>query len=69
MPVISVRLEESDEKWLRKRGLKPGAFARAAVHEQIRLQEIRGAREFLDAHSFVAEVDAVAFFRQERESH
>lgn len=69
MGVVSVRLEEADEKWLRDRGLKPGAFARLAVHEAIRREEIREAREWLDRHSFKAEVDSVTFFRRDRESH
>ena len=69
MGVVSIRLSDEDEAWLRKRKIKPGSFAREAVHEAIRLREFREAREFLDRYRIVPEVDSVTFFRRERESH
>lgn len=69
MSVISVRMDEDDEKWLRARGLKPGAFARQAVHEAIRRAEILEAQDWLARHSFSSEVDSVDFIRKDRESH
>jgi hypothetical protein len=47
MGVVSVRLDDEDEAWLRRHGLKPGAFARAAVHEAIRREEILQAGQRL----------------------
>lgn len=67
MSVVSVRLEEADEKWLRKRGLKPGTFARLAVHEAIRRQEIKEASEFLAKHRVKVEGSLVDFIREDRE--
>lgn len=69
MSVISVRVDEEDEAWLRKRGLKPGAFARRAIHEAIRRAEIEEAHAWLAKHTFRSDVDAVEFFRRDRETH
>lgn len=69
MGVVSVRLEDRDEHWLRKHGYKPGAFAREAVHEAIRREEIRRAGEFLDKHRFKLPRPSVEMIREDRESH
>ena len=68
MSVVSVRLLEEDEKWLRARGLKPGTFAREAVHEAIRRAELRESRDWLAQHSYKSEVDSTEFIRRERDS-
>ena len=68
MAVISVRLEDQDLEWLRKRGQSPGTFARAAVHEAIRREEIREARRWLDANGFTSPTSAVELIREDRES-
>lgn len=68
MSVVSVRLREEDEAWLRARGLKPGTFARDAVHEAIRLAEIEEAHDWLAAHAFKSSVDSTAFIRHDRDT-
>lgn len=69
MSVVSVRLSEEDEAWIRKRKLSPGTFARDAVHEIIRLKEIDEAHEWLAKNRLRASFDATAFIRKDRESH
>jgi hypothetical protein len=69
MPVVSVRLKEEDEAWIRKRKLSPGTFARDAVHEVIRLKEIEEAHEWLAKNRLRGTFDATAFIRKDRESH
>jgi len=69
MSVVSVRLNEEDEAWIRKRKLSPGTFARDAVHEVIRLKEIEEAHEWLAKNRLRANFDATAFIRKDRDSH
>jgi hypothetical protein len=69
MGVVSVRLDPSDEAWIRRHGHKPGSFARQAVHDAIRRTEIEAANGRLAALRLDSGVDAVAFFRKDRRSH
>jgi hypothetical protein len=67
MGVVSVRLEDADEQWLVDHGHKPGTFARAAVHEAIRREEVRASRAWLEANRVPSDGKATAFFRAERD--
>jgi hypothetical protein len=69
MAVVSVRLEDKDLAWLRSHGLSPGSFARAAVHEAIRQQEIKDARAFLDQHRIAFDRPVADLIREDRDSH
>lgn len=68
MSVVSVRLDPEDEKWLRAKGLKPGSFAREAVHQAIRRAEAREAREWLERHQIRGGVDSTDFIRHDRDT-
>jgi hypothetical protein len=67
MGVISVRLLDDDEAWLAKRNLKPGTFARDAVHDAIRRLEIKAAREFLDANRVKFDKTVTEMVREDRD--
>jgi hypothetical protein len=68
MGVVSVRLDDEDEAWLRKRNLKPGQFARLAVHEEIRRREIQEASDFLARNRFKPLKPAVDMIREDRDA-
>ncbi len=67
MPVVSVRIDDADEDWLRRRNLKPGAFARVAVHEAIRRMEIKESREFLQQHTVCLDRPSLELIREDRD--
>lgn len=69
MGVVSVRLDDEDEAWLRKRNLKPGQFARLAVHEEIRRREIQEASDFLAKNRVKFDRPVVDLIREDRDSH
>lgn len=62
-----MRLQEEDELWLRGHGLKPGTFARQAVHEAIRRLQIQEARTFLDGHTVRIEAPSQEWIRADRD--
>lgn len=67
MGVVSVRLDERDQEWLRRHGIKPGQFARLAVHEEIRRREVREASEFLAKHRIKFGRDLADMIREDRD--
>ncbi|MEK6985034.1 MAG: hypothetical protein AABX89_01455 [Candidatus Thermoplasmatota archaeon] len=69
MPIVSVRLDLEQDKWIRKHGFKPGTFARMAVHEAIRRQEVKDASSFLGKHRITFDRSVVELIREDRDNH
>ena len=69
MGVVSVRLDDETQAWIEKRGLKAGTFARQAVMEAIRLEELRANIEWLDTHRVDFGGDSTKLIREDRDEH
>lgn len=45
MGVVSVRLDDETEKWIRDHGERPGTFCRLAVMKEVQRREVEDARQ------------------------
>ena len=67
MGVISVRLDDETEQWIRDHGQKPGAFCRLAVMKEVRWQEIEEASAFLRKHAIQGGRPSEDMVREDRD--
>lgn len=68
MGVISVRLDDETEQWIRDHGHKPGTFCRLAVMKEVRRQEIDDARAYLRAHAIQGGRPSEELVREDRDA-
>lgn len=67
MPVVSVRLTQEQADILRKRKIKPGPFAKAAVDREIKMLQFREAMDYVRKHPIKLDRPAVDIIREDRD--
>lgn len=69
MGVISVRIPDDQEAWIREHGEKPGTFARLAILKEIRRIEVDESTAFLEANRYRSGTSIVEGLQEDRGSH
>lgn len=69
MSVVSVRLPDDVEAYLKRRGLSPGTLARALVEREVAQMRLRDSLGFLESVSRRPSKPIADLLREERDAH
>lgn len=68
MGVISIRLPEESEGFLKEQGIAPGALAKELMEKEVRRLRIRQARQYLESISRKPTKPSLEILREERDA-